>query len=281
MFYFDKINDKKILKSSILSEFEADFQHLFTTKESFIKTKESDIINTTNSNLEMILTHINAKKENFFRIEQTHGTNIAINPKTTDIIDNTDGIILSKPNTATVLHFADCTPILLYDPKNHVAAGLHAGWRGTAGAISKKGVEIMKEEFHSNPKDIVAAIGPCIGQEDFEAGLEVYEALNSSLSASKKAVKSAQNTEREFQATELFKFKETPESSFTDTMPSNKENAKVFSDLAKINAAQLLEAGVEIIDICHFKTYKDNDILFSYRRENKTTNRISMVLKLG
>jgi len=265
MFYFDTINNKKILKSSLLSEFEPYFKHLFTTKESFIKTKDPDLENTANSNLEMILANLKTDTENFFRIKQTHGTNIIINPKTTDIIDNTDGIILSKQGSTTVLHFADCTPVLLYDTKNLVAAGLHAGWRGTAGAISKKGMRILKEKFNSNPKDIIAAIGPCIGQEDFEAGIEVYEALK----------KSVNNTKG------LFKFKETSENEPTEAFPANPKKAKVFPDLAKINAEQLREEGVEIIDICHFKTYRDNDILFSYRRENKTTNRISMVLKLG
>ena len=56
---------------------------------------------------------------------------------------------------------------------------------------------------------------------------------------------------------------------------------KVFCDLAKINAAQLKDAGIKNIDICQFKTYKDNEFLFSYRRENKTTSRISMVIKLA
>ena len=280
MFYFDNIGGKKILKSSLLSEFEPDFKHLFTTKESFIKTKEPNLINTANSNLEMVLGNIGAAEENFYRIKQTHGTNIVINPKTTDIIEDTDGIILSNPNTATVLHFADCTPVLLYDPKNRVAAGLHAGWRGTAGGISRKGVRILKEKFGSKPKDIIAAIGPCIGQEDFETGMEVYEALNSTLTNSQNTLKSAQNT-KENRISGFFKFKETPKSELTEGIPRKLEGAKVFPDLAKINAAQLLDEGVETIDICHFKTYKNNDILFSYRRENKTTNRISMVFKIG
>ena len=119
-----------------------------------------------------------------------------------------------------------------------------------------------EKNFGSNPEKIVAAIGPCIGQEDFESGIEVYEALKTTVS----------NTNA------LFKFKENPSKPFTDT--PNPKCTKVFPDLAKINESQLLEAGVKTIDICHFKTYKDNEFLFSYRRENKTTNRISMILKL-
>ena len=277
MFYFDTVNNKKVLKSSMLSDFEPKLKHLFTTKESFIKTKEESLENTAKSNKDEILTHLKIENKNLFEINQTHSTNIIICPKNlaaieknsvkacdknSGIFDNTDGVIIHKPNTATILHFADCTPVLLYDPENNIAAGLHAGWRGTAGKIASKGVQLMEKNFGSNPEKIVAAIGPCIGQEDFESGIEVYEALKTTVS----------NTNA------LFKFKENPSKPFTDT--PNPKCTKVFPDLAKINESQLLEAGVKTIDICHFKTNKDNEFLFSYRRENKTTNRISMILKL-
>ena len=148
-------------------------------------------------------------------------------------IDNTDGVILYKPGSATILNFADCTPVILYEPKNKVAAGLHAGWRGTADSICKKGVKLMVENFNSKPSDIIAAIAPCIGQEAFETGIEVYEKLKGTI----------QNPN----TTEFFRFK----------------NDKVYPDLAKINAAQLMEAGLKTIDISHFKTCKDNEFFFS------------------
>ncbi len=251
MFYFDKINDKKILKSSLLREFEPDFSHIFTTRESVIKSEEKNIKDTAKSNRELILDALGISHESLIEIKQTHSINIKI-PKKAGFYDDTDGIILYKPGTATILNFADCTPIILYDPENKVMAGLHAGWRGTAGCISKLGVESMKKNFNSDPKKILAAIGPCIGQDDFECGIEVYEALKSTA----RGILSHE---------ECFKFK----------------GNKVFCDLAKINAAQLKDCGVKNIDICQFKTYKDNEFLFSYRRENKTTSRISMVIKIA
>ena len=251
MFYFGTIKDKKILKSSLLAEFEPDFCHLFTTKQSVIKSEEKNIKSVAKSNRKLILDTLAINEDNLVEIKQTHGINIQI-PRNTGFYDNTDGVALYKPNTATILHFADCTPVILYDHKNKIAAGLHAGWRGTAGCISKLGVELMKKHFNSKTSNIVAAIGPCIGQDDFECGQEVYEALKNT------ANKISDNCK-------VFKFTKD----------------KVFCDLAKINAAQLKDAGIKNIDICQFKTYKDNEFLFSYRRENKTTSRISMVIKLA
>ena len=66
---FDNIKGKKILKSSVLIEFEPNFQHFFTTKESFIKTNDPKLENAANSNLEMVLSYIGANRENFFKIK--------------------------------------------------------------------------------------------------------------------------------------------------------------------------------------------------------------------
>lgn len=254
MFYFDNIQDNatsgKILKSSAFSEFEGKFKHLFTTKESFIKTKEENCISSAKTNRERVLEYLQINKEDLFEIKQTHTTNIEVCTKTPDTKDETDGVILYKSGSATILNFADCTPIVLYDPENNIAAGLHAGWRGTAGEICRCGIKLMKENFNSKPEKIIAAIGPCIAQEDFETGREVYEILR----------KTVQNPDSE----RLFKIK----------------GEKFYPDLAKINAAQLKEEGVKIIDICCFKTTSNNKFFFSYRKENKTTSRISMILKL-
>ncbi len=254
MFYFDVLNNKKVLKSSVLNEFQDKFKHIFTTKESFIKTDEENSKNTAKLNRGLILDYL--KIDNLIEIKQTHSTNIAIfdanSAKNPDILDKTDGVLLQKPNSATILNFADCTPVILYDPKNVAAAGLHAGWRGTAGEICKKAVDIMIKNFNSKPSDIIAAIGPCISQDAFETDFEVYEKLN----------KTIKNGEK------FFVFKET------------ENGRKAYPDLAKINAAQLIEKGVKIVDICHLKTTTDNEFFFSYRKNNKTTSRISVILKI-
>ncbi len=57
-------------------------------------------------------------------------------------------------------------------------------------------------------------------------------------------------------------------------------NGEIFVDLKNINRQQLLEAGVSEIDVCPYCTVCNNDLFFSYRKENATTNRHSAVLKL-
>ena len=56
----------------------------------------------------------------------------------------------------------------------------------------------------------------------------------------------------------------------------------IFIDLKGINKQQLIESGVKPtnIDICPYCTVCDNNLFFSYRKENATTNRHSAVIKL-
>ena len=56
----------------------------------------------------------------------------------------------------------------------------------------------------------------------------------------------------------------------------------IFIDLKGINKQQLIESGIKStnIDVCPNCTVCDNNLFFSYRKENATTNRHSAVIKL-
>ena len=94
-----------------------------------------------------------------------------------------DGLITNEPGVALAAFSADCTPILLFDPVRGAVGAVHAGWRGTAAGIVKKAVEAMTREFGTDPADLRAAIGPCIGPCCFETGPEVPEAMRNALGA--------------------------------------------------------------------------------------------------
>ncbi len=234
MFYFEKINGKKVLKSDLLNEAE----HFFTTKESFIKTKEEEFFDTVEKNTNNIKKYL--KTDILISPRQTHGDNIAFvgNKR---LYPNTDALILKRTDCAIFLNFADCTPVILYDKRNNTGAIAHAGWRGTALQIALKTLKKMG----SNPKDVTALIGPCICFKCFETSDEAISLLKNTLNDTK------------------------------DLFLGN------YADLKGINARMLEQEGVENIDICPYCTCCDNDLFFSYRKENKTTNRISAVLKLN
>ncbi|WP_293677104.1 peptidoglycan editing factor PgeF [uncultured Phenylobacterium sp.] len=66
---------------------------------------------------------------------------------------------------------ADCAPILLADPQARVVAAAHAGWKGALTGVVEAAVARM-ESLGADRNRIRAAIGPCIGPQSYEVGLE-------------------------------------------------------------------------------------------------------------
>lgn len=90
-----------------------------------------------------------------------------------DNYNNVDGLLTNKMDIELMLSFADCTPILLYDPINKVVGNIHSGWRGTVQKIGQKAVHKMIKDYGSKPEDIIACIGPCIGKCHFEVDEDI------------------------------------------------------------------------------------------------------------
>jgi polyphenol oxidase len=88
-----------------------------------------------------------------------------------------DGMVTDRPGTPLVMRYADCTPILFYDPTRQVLGMAHAGWRGTVTGAGVSVVETMKALYACNPADIIAGIGPSIGPDRYQVGEEVVAAV--------------------------------------------------------------------------------------------------------
>ncbi|MBO8430409.1 peptidoglycan editing factor PgeF [Spirochaetes bacterium] len=242
MFYFDFIDGKKIMKSDLIK-----VNHFFTTRETIIKTKEPENLSKVKENKSLICKYLGISEENLISPKQTHTNNVEIcNRNKTDYPD-TDGLVLTNTRQAVFLNFADCTPLIFYDEKLNIGAVSHAGWRGTAGRIGVKTVERMLFAG-SNIKNIKAVIGPAISLCCYNVGQEVLEKLTASV--------------KDFSGL------------------SQAKDGGIYVDLKGINARQLFETGIENIDICPYCTCCNNDLFFSYRKENATTNRHSAVLYL-
>jgi len=89
-----------------------------------------------------------------------------------DAIAATDALVTSEPGIGLVVMVADCVPIVLYDPVARVLSCVHAGWRGTVARVSQAAVEAMAA-LGSEPRDIIAGIGPAISPERYQVGRDV------------------------------------------------------------------------------------------------------------
>lgn len=90
-----------------------------------------------------------------------------------------DGVMTDEPGILLAVMTADCIPVLVADRKRRAVAAFHAGWRGTVKRIVESGIGRMRLEFGSRPEDLMAAIGPGIGQCCYSVGEEVLEEFES------------------------------------------------------------------------------------------------------
>lgn len=103
---------------------------------------------------------------------QTHTDNVKVVRKI-EKLEDTDGIITNKKEIALITTSADCISLLLYDPVKKAIGSIHSGWKGTLKGIIVKAIDKMKNEYKSNPEDIICCICPSIRQCCFEVDEDV------------------------------------------------------------------------------------------------------------
>lgn len=92
--------------------------------------------------------------------------------------DGADGLVVHASNTAALLCYADCVPVIIVSPTGRFAV-VHAGWRGVDNLISVKAVRSMAYADEALLGANAAStynvyIGPHIGPECFETGADVH-----------------------------------------------------------------------------------------------------------
>lgn len=150
---------------------------------------------------------------------------------------DTDGLITDAVGLPLFLVFADCVPVLLYDPRSHALGLCHAGWRGTVNGAATATLWAMQAAYDTQPVDVMVGIGPSIGPQSYEVGQNVVELAQARLP----------------QADRFF------------TYP----NGNPHFDLWQANAAQLNRAGVpeSQIEISAMDTAQNTTDFFSHRAE--------------
>ena len=113
---------------------------------------------------------IRAKQTHTENIKKVSQNEIGIFPKS---LDNVDGLITDEKGLVLSLVFADCIPLIFYDPIKKVISNIHSGWKGTVQRIGEKAAKKMMKDYGSNAKDIICCIGPSIGKCHFEVEVEV------------------------------------------------------------------------------------------------------------
>jgi YfiH family protein len=184
-----------------------------------------------------------------------------------------DGLMTSERGVMLGIQTADCIPVLVADTRNVAVAAFHAGWRGTLGRIVENGVGRMRLELGSKPEDLVAAIGPGIGQCCYSVGEDVLHQFRSQFLYADELFRDVYDSDPVKEKYPLL-FLSARAPGHTEMGPSP------HLDLVEANRRQLLDAGLkpEAISVigectsCHPERY------FSHRGERGFTGRMLSVI---
>ena len=131
--------------------------------------RSSDKPKDIQKNLKIVSKKIKAKSKKIFLLNQVHSNKFHFISEQSKLNRKFvgDALITNKKNTPIAVLTADCAPILIYDEKNKMIAAIHAGWKGAYKGIIKKVIKFMIKKGCS-PKNITAAIGPCISSRNYQ-----------------------------------------------------------------------------------------------------------------
>jgi len=180
-----------------------------------------------------------------------------------------DGLVTCTPGIVLAIQAADCLPVTVVDTKNRAVGVFHAGWRGTVKRIVEKGVGEMRRWFGSNPRNLVAAIGPGVHGCCYQVGPEVCDAFESQFSYASVLFRETKESDEVREKYPLL--------FLTARAPGHSDLPKrIFLDLVEANRRQLLDAGVlaRSIHASPLCTVCRPDLLFSYRVEKGVTGRM-------
>ena len=104
-----------------------------------------------------------------------HGTEVARIDEPRQTIPGVDALMTDRPGLPLLVTYADCYPLVLYDPEHRAVVLAHAGWRGTAAGMAGAAVAALAREYGSRPGALVAGVGPGICGRCYEVGEEVAE----------------------------------------------------------------------------------------------------------
>ena len=168
-------------------------------------------------------------------LNQVHGCAVVIHDGPQASPPTADAAVAFEPGRVCAVMTADCLPVVLADRAGRRVGVAHAGWRGLAGGV----VEATVQALGVPAADLVAWLGPAIGQAAFEVGPEVRAAFVQRLPAT--------------------------EAAFLPGAPG-----KFQADLYALARAVLAQAGVADVHGGGWCTATDRERFFSFRRDGRT-----------
>lgn len=209
-------------------------------------------------------------------VNQVHGNTVmrvdslSLDMQATDA----DAMVSSTPRSGLAIMTADCVPIVLYQPSSQQIAAIHAGWQGLASGVIKAAADTFEA-----CGEIIAWIGACISQSNYEVGAEVVDKLVAGCEQHKLLPHIAPGTLKDMICRSSAG---VDENSALDASDGDNHEDKYWVDLPKLATMQLAAQGIQIADSNDIPCSYAERRYYSYRRQTHeqrpATGRMALVI---
>lgn len=157
-------------------------------------------------------------------------------------IDGFDAMVTSEPGITLNIQTADCLPVFFADTDKHIVGIAHCGWKGTYKRLTEKVITELCA-MGCRVEDIYIWFGPAICRSCYEISPELVETFTHE---------------------------------FGDILHSSAIIVGRHLGLRELNIHLALQHGIPQKNIVHegFCTQCNNALFYSYRAEDRTSNRI-------
>ncbi len=181
----ENVNGLAVMRFSNLEKQER-LSHFVSTRIGGISSAPYDSLNLSFSvgddptcvehNRHLLCARAGLFLDRFIFGQQVHGNRVATVGRTecgagattrATALHGVDGLLTNHIGVTLAVLVADCVPLVVYDPKTHAVAVVHAGRRGTLGRIAQKAIEFLRSAYGTRPPDVVAGIGPSISPVNY------------------------------------------------------------------------------------------------------------------
>ena len=189
-----------------------------------------------------------------------------------------DAMVSKQDSLGLAIMTADCVPIVLYQPATGQIAAIHAGWQGLACGV----IKATAERF-SDSGEILAWIGVCISQENYEVASQVRDKLLAGCIENNALTTDALNHfDERYVIASATSNSAAPSivDRLSDNAPANADKIKI--NLPKIAADQLIAAGIVVCNQFPIPCSYADDCYYSYRRQTHlqqpATGRMALII---
>lgn len=181
-----------------------------------------------------------------------HSTDVLVagEPKNGRQLPKADCLITDLPDTPLVMRYADCVPLIAYDPVKRAIGLAHAGWRGTVQGMASRLIEALQKTYRCRPADIEVLIGPAISRRNYPVGEEVARQAEAAFGGSARVI-------------------------WRDPV-----SGAAHFDLWRANLLELRRQGVDKVQVVDICTHENTQEFYSHRAEAGRTGRFGVAVSL-